>query len=72
MKTYTIKRNETGEATCTVTENGKEREINPRTDLIPYSEHFSFNNIQGTSQLSLALLADCLGNDDDRAIELHE
>jgi len=73
MKTYTVEWHTTG-IVCTVSEHGTNREIGPRLDLVS-TDRVSGNgkfDINDHSQLALAILADCFGNDDDRAVELHQ
>jgi hypothetical protein len=72
-KVYSGKRTPTG---CVVTvDDGKTvKDLDPRLDLVNHSPtgfEFGYTG-SGPAQLSLALLADCFGNDDDRALELHQ
>lgn len=72
MKTYTGKRTPTG---CIVTvDDGKTvKDLNPRYDLTGYTDDYEYGYTgKGPAQLAMALLADCFGNDDDRAVELHQ
>jgi len=73
MKTYLVERQPTG-VICIVSENGADRPLNPRLDLANHSPTgFEFGYCgSGPAQLALALLADCFGNDDERAVELHQ
>ena len=73
MKTYLVERQPTG-VICVVTENNSDKELNPRLDLMNHSPTgYEFGcEGSGPAQLSLALLADCFGNDDERALELHQ
>lgn len=72
-KIYSGERTPTG---CIVTvDDGKTvKDLDPRFDLVNHSStSFEFGYAgSGPAQLALALLADCFGNDDDRAIDLHQ
>jgi hypothetical protein len=73
-KVYTGKRISDTECEVTVEEGGVTRPLNPRLDLWNHSPsglNWGYNG-SGPAQLSLALLADCFHNDDDRAVELHQ
>ena len=72
-KVYTGKRISDTECEVTVEEGGVTHPLNPRLDLWNHSPsglNWGYAG-SGPAQLALALLADCFGNDDDHAIELH-
>ncbi len=71
MKTYHGKRTDRG-TTVTVEENGVVRDLDPRVDIRLHSHGYEWGYAgSGPAQLSLALAADVLG-DDDKAIDVYQ
>jgi len=70
-KVYSGERTPTG---CVVTvDDGKTiKDLDPRLDLVHYTGYDWGFSGSSPAQLALALLADCFGNDDDRALDLHQ
>jgi hypothetical protein len=73
MRTYEGRRTHDGAQVSRRDEQGRERELSPRLDLWNHSPtgfEWGYGG-SGPAQLSLALLADALG-DDEKAVALHQ